>query len=74
VCYNKRADEEGRKHRDENYLKRAFTVLAKCKKPTGDPDRPANIGRTKQIKNMIQDSVGMATINDADRSDSDSED
>jgi hypothetical protein len=74
VRYNKRADEEGRKHRDEKYLKRAFTELPKCKKPTGDPDRTANVTRPKQIEKMIDESVWMTTINDAERGDSSSED
>jgi hypothetical protein len=67
VRYNKRAEEEGRKHHDEKYLKGAFTELAKCKKPTGDPDRPPNVTRAKEIERDIEAEVGMTTVNNARR-------
>jgi hypothetical protein len=55
-------------------FKKGFYGARKCKKPTGDPDRPTNVTRAKQIEKMIEESVGMATINDAERGVSDSED
>jgi hypothetical protein len=69
--YNKRAEEVNRKPRDGKYLKKVFQELVNCKKPTGDPDRPPNVTRAKEIERDIEAEVGMTTVNDA-RRDSDS--
>jgi hypothetical protein len=79
VRYNKRAEEASRKSRDAKYLKKVFQDLVNCKKPTGDPDRPLNVTRAKQIERDIEAEVGMTTLNDARRnsdsaSDEESED
>jgi hypothetical protein len=67
VRYNKRAEEAGRKPRDGKYLKKVFQDLVNCKKPTGDPDRPPNVTRAKQIERDLEAEVGMTTVNDARR-------
>jgi hypothetical protein len=52
-------------------LKKVIQDLVNCKKPTGDPDRPPNVTRAKEIERDIEAEVGMTTVNDA-RRDSDS--
>jgi hypothetical protein len=69
--YNKRAEDAHRKPRDGKYLKKVFQDLVNCKKPTGDPDRPPNVTRAKEIERDIAAEVGMTTVTDA-RRDSDS--
>jgi hypothetical protein len=69
--YNKRAEDAHRKPRDGKYLKKVFQDLVNCKKPTGDPDRPPNVTRAKEIERYIEAEVGMTTVADA-RRDSDS--
>jgi hypothetical protein len=76
AAYNKRADDANRKRREDKYLKKVFTDLAKSVKPTGDLNRSPNVTRAKEIERAIHESVEMAIWDDdeVEGSDSDEED
>ncbi|KAK9312464.1 hypothetical protein V1524DRAFT_465988 [Lipomyces starkeyi] len=58
--------ENGRASRDVGAIHRKFISLVNFPKPTGDPTRPPDIKRAKEISRMINESVEMAELHDAD--------
>ncbi|KAK9343690.1 hypothetical protein V1522DRAFT_460114 [Lipomyces starkeyi] len=52
--------ENGRASRDVGAIHRKFISLVNFPKPTGDPTRPPDIKRAKEISRMINESVEMA--------------
>eukprot|EP00033_Pygsuia_biforma_P004842 GCRY01005308.1.p2 GENE.GCRY01005308.1~~GCRY01005308.1.p2 ORF type:complete len:169 (-),score=27.47 GCRY01005308.1:1524-2030(-) len=53
--------------RTEESLKKKFRSLANAKKPTGDPDCPAEVKRAKHLNQEIQEMIHMATLDDSDQ-------
>jgi hypothetical protein len=64
TVYNTRSTSEGRKVRNAKFLKGQYVVLVKSRKPTGDPERPAEVIRAHEIEKAIEERIFMVSVED----------
>ncbi|KAJ7796430.1 hypothetical protein B0H14DRAFT_2915353 [Mycena olivaceomarginata] len=62
--YNEMACKAGRQERAFSSLKAKHSLYTKQKKPTGEGERPPDVRRTHEIKDLINDKACMRDIND----------